>query len=275
MKVIRNINNNVAVCLDDNNHEVIAFGKGIGFQKAPYEIELAQIDRTYYNLDSHYIALLNELPEDIMEVTTEIVDKGSAYLGIELNKTFWFSLCDHINFAVEDAKKGLIISNPMTNEIRHLYEKEMLLGKWAVKHIAKKLSIRLPQSEEGNLALHFINAMQMVKQSQEEDDMEHFVEDITDIIESEMNIIIDRNDFSYSRFVTHLKFLLKRSHKLNESISDNVKMYEQVYSNYPEIRGAIAKIKEYIIVELDIEPSKEELLYLMIHINRLCARDGL
>ena len=115
----------------------------------------------------------------------------------------------------------------------------------------------------------------MVKQSQEEDDMEHFVEDITDIIESEMNIIIDRNDFSYSRFVTHLKFLLKRSHKLNESISDNVKMYEQVYSNYPEIRGAIAKIKEYIIVELDIEPSKEELLYLMIHINRLCARDGL
>ena len=275
MKVIRNINNNVAVCLDDNNHEVIAFGKGIGFQKAPYEIELAQIDRTYYNLDSHYIALLNELPEDIMEVTTEIVDKGSAYLGIELNKTFWFSLCDHINFAVENAKKGLIISNPMTNEIRHLYEKEMLLGKWAVKHIAKKLSIRLPQSEEGNLALHFINAMQMVKQSQEEDDMEHFVEDITDIIESEMNIIIDRNDFSYSRFVTHLKFLLKRSHKLNESISDNVKMYEQVYSNYPEIRGAIVKIKEYIIVELDIEPSKEELLYLMIHINRLCARDGL
>ena len=275
MKVIRNINNNVAVCLDDNNHEVIAFGKGIGFQKAPYEIELAQIDRTYYNLDSHYIALLNELPEDIMEVTTEIVDKGSAYLGIELNKTFWFSLCDHINFAVENAKKGLIISNPMTNEIRHLYEKEMLLGKWAVKHIAKKLSIRLPQSEEGNLALHFINAMQMVKQSQEEDDMEHFVEDITDIIESEMNIIIDRNDFSYSRFVTHLKFLLKRSHKLNESISDNVKMYEQVYSNYPEIRVAIAKIKEYIKDELDIEPSKEELLYLMIHINRLCARDGL
>ena len=52
-------------------------------------------------------------------------------------------------------------------------------------------------------------------------------------------------------------------------------MYEQVYNNYPEIRGAIEKIKEYIMIELDIEPSKEELLYLMIHINRLCARDGL
>ena len=90
MKVIRNINNNVAVCLDDNNHEVIAFGKGIGFQKAPYEIELANIDRTYYNLDSHYMALLDELPEEIMEVTTEIVEKGSAYLGVDFKRIFGF-----------------------------------------------------------------------------------------------------------------------------------------------------------------------------------------
>ena len=64
MKIIQNINNNVAICLDDNNHEVVAFGKGIGFRKPPYEIELSQIDRTYYNLSSHYIALLDELPEE-------------------------------------------------------------------------------------------------------------------------------------------------------------------------------------------------------------------
>ena len=163
----------------------------------------------------------------------------------------------------------------MTNEIRHLYDKEMLLGKWAVKHIDKKLSIKLPQSEEENLALHFIHVMQMNKQSQEKDDIEHFVEDITEIIESEMNIIIDRNGFSYARFVTHLKYLLKRSNKLNESVSDNEKMYESVYNNYPNIQGVIKKIKEYIMIELDIEPSNEELLYLMIHINRLCAKDGL
>lgn len=160
MKVIRNINNNVAVCMDDNNHELIAFGKGIGYQKAPYEIEISKIDRTYYNLEPHYVALLYELPEDVMNVTTEIVEKGSAYLGAELNNAFWFSLCDHINFAIENVKKGLVLSNPLTNEIRHLYEKEMKLGKWAVRHIEKRLSIRLPQSEEGNIALHFINAEQ-------------------------------------------------------------------------------------------------------------------
>ncbi|MGM9948030.1 PRD domain-containing protein [Floccifex sp.] len=275
MKVIRNINNNVAVCVDDNNHEVIAFGKGIGFKKAPYEIELSQIDRTYYNLDPHYISLLNELPEDVLEVSYEIVKKGSAYLNVELNRTFWFSLCDHINFAIENYKKGLILSNPMTNEIRHLYEKEMLLGKWAVKHIDRRLHIRLPQSEEGNIAMHFINAKQQVKKTNEKDDFEHFVEDITDIVESEMNIIIDRSSFSYSRFVTHLKYLLKRTNQMAQPLSDNIKMYEDVYRKYPELRKVIETIKCYIYSELNIEPSKEELLYLMIHINRLCAKDGL
>ena len=275
MKVIRNINNNVAVCVDDNNHEVIAFGKGIGFKKAPYEIELSQIDRTYYNLDPHYVSLLNELPEDVLEVSYEIVKKGSAYLKVELNRTFWFSLCDHINFAIENCKKGLVLSNPMTNEIRHLYEKEMLLGKWAVKHIDRRLKIRLPQSEEANIAMHFINAKQEVKKNDEKDDFEHFVEDITDIVESEMDIIIDRSSFSYSRFVTHLKYLLKRTNQMSKDFSDNIKMYEDVYQKYPELRKVIENIKCYIYSELNIEPSKEELLYLMIHINRLCAKEGL
>ena len=273
MKVIRNINNNVAVCLDDNNRELIAFGKGIGFRKAPYEIELSQIDRTYYNLESHYINLLNELPEDVLEVTFEIVKKGSAYLGMEFNRVFVFSLCDHIHFAIENLKKGLVISNSMLNELRHLYEKEMLLGEWAVRYIERRLSIRLPQSEAGNIGLHFANAERQVRQKPEKDEMERFVEDITDIIESEMNIIIDRDDFSYSRFVTHLKFMLKRSRKIDRSQAAMDEMYDSV--KIAKLEPLIEKIKYYIIDALHIEPGKEELLYLMLHINRLCAREGL
>lgn len=276
MKVIRNINNNVAVCLDNNNHEVIAFGKGIGFKKAPYEIALSQIDRTYYNLEPHYIALLDELPADVMDVTFEIVQKGSSYLKTEFNTVFWFSLCDHINFAIQNMKKGLVLSNPMTNEIRHFYEREMKLGEWAIKHISKRLSVRLPQSEVGNIAMHFINASQQVKQAEERDDIEHFVDDITDIVESGMNVIIDRNSFSYSRFVTHLKYLLKRSGNLHMPESENEKLYESVCEEFPELKKVGEKVKEYIAATLKVEPAKEEILYLMIHINRLCAReDGL
>ncbi len=273
MKVIRNINNNVAVCLDDNNHELIAFGKGIGFQKAPYEIELSKIDRTYYNLEPRYLTLLKEFPEDVMDVTFEIVEKGSTYLGMEFNRAFVFALCDHINFAIENFKKGLVISNPMLNELRHLYEKEMLLGDWAVRHIERRLSIKLPRSEAGNIGLHFANAQRHIKQRPEKDDTERFVEDITEIIESEMNIIIDRNEFNYSRFVTHLKFLLKRSNKIDESQAEMDEMYDSI--KLAQFEPLMEKIKYYITDVLHIEPGKEELLYLMLHINRLCAREGL
>lgn len=276
MKVIRNINNNVAVCVDSNNHEVVAFGKGIGFQTPPYEIELSKIDRTYYNLDAHYVDLLYELPENVMEVTNEIIEKGKIYLGAnELSQFFWFSLCDHINFAIQNVKRGIVLSSPLTNEIRHLYEKEMRLGEWSVKWIEKRLFVKLPTSEAGNIALHFINAQMQTEETRKKEKMEIFVEDITDIVEHELNIIIDRKEFNYSRFVTHLKLLLKRSNQLNESSSENIRMYKEVYGMLPNLRTSIEKIKEYIANELGIELNEEELLYLMMHLNRLCVRDGL
>lgn len=124
--------------------------------------------------------------------------------------------------------------------------------------------------------MHFINAEQQVQQASKRDDIEHFVDDITDIIESEMNIIIDRESFSYSRFVTHLKYLLKRSDRLHIPESENEKLYESVCEEFPELKRIGEKIKEYIIATLQVEPAKEEILYLMIHTNRLCAReDGL
>ena len=47
MKVIKNINNNILLCLDSRNNEVVAFGKGIGFTKPPYDVPLSKIDRTF------------------------------------------------------------------------------------------------------------------------------------------------------------------------------------------------------------------------------------
>lgn len=274
MKVVKNINNNVSICLDDNNLEVIAFGKGIGFKSPPYEIELSQIDRTFYDLDTHFVELLKELPMDVLDLSFEIVDKGERYLHVELNKSFVFTLADHINFAVERAKNGIAIRNPMLNEIRHLYEEEMKLGTWALKLIEKRLNVSMPQVEAGNIAMHFIDA-EISTEKLEENRMERFVEDITEIVEDNLNIIIDRNEFSYSRFVTHLKYLLKRSSDMNKASSENIKMYEKVKSEYPELEGVIDKIREYIVLCLGVEPSEEELLYLMLHVNRLCAREGL
>lgn len=274
MRVIKNINNNVAVCLDDNNHEVIALGKGIGFRKPPYEIELSKIDRTFYELDANQVALLGEIPSDLFNLAFEIIEKGNAYLGVSFPKTFVFALVDHINFAIERAQQGMVIRNPMVHEIRHMYEKEMKLGAWAVKLIKKRTGVTLPNSEVGNIAMHFIGA-EISSQKQPEDDIERFVDDITDIVEDSLNIVIDRTEFNYSRFVTHLKYLLKRSKTQARANSENIKLYKKVREEYPALDVVIEKIREYITACLGFDPNEEELLYLMLHLNRLCAREGL
>lgn len=71
MIVTKKINNNAAICLDGNQHELVAFGKGIGFPKMPYELsDLSKVDRTFYNISSQYLPMLNDIPEHNIEIVT-------------------------------------------------------------------------------------------------------------------------------------------------------------------------------------------------------------
>lgn len=48
VRVIKKLNNNFAICVDNEGQELIAYGKGIGFPKTPYDItDPTVIDRMY------------------------------------------------------------------------------------------------------------------------------------------------------------------------------------------------------------------------------------
>lgn len=73
MKVMKKINNNIALCVDDHHRELIAVGTGIGFKQCPYEIEnLDTIQRTFYDVDPMYYNLLNEISVEVLEVAAEL-----------------------------------------------------------------------------------------------------------------------------------------------------------------------------------------------------------
>ncbi|MGN0974935.1 MAG: CAT RNA binding domain-containing protein [Gemmiger sp.] len=62
MKIVKKLNNNVALAQDRAGRELIVFGKGVGFPTMPYELEdLSRIQRTFYNVQPQYMALLNDL----------------------------------------------------------------------------------------------------------------------------------------------------------------------------------------------------------------------
>ena len=166
MKVIKKINNNVAVCLDNDGHELIAFGKGIGFPKTPYELtDLSKIWRTYYGINPSYLGLLNDIPEEVFELSIKIVDFAKMKIENQINSNIVFTLADHINFAIERFKKNLDIRMPFVYDIQHLYESEMQIGLFAIKLINKSMNVYLTKDEAVSIALHFINAENMQRNS--------------------------------------------------------------------------------------------------------------
>lgn len=274
MKVIKKINNNVVICLDHNNRELVAFGRGIGFPAAPYELDdLSKIDRTYYGVNSSYMGLVNEIPEEVFEVAAKIVDMAVNYIDCELSSNLVFTLADHINFAIERNQRNMNLRNPFLYDIRYFYEKEMDIGNLAVKMIRRYLKVSLPEEEAGNIALHFINAEALSEKENEFNVSDTIVEEVTYLIEKELNIRIKREDFNYSRFVSHLQYLMKRKDAVSSISSDNIKLYMEMKEEFPVIYQCVLKIRDYMAGKLDWELSEEELLYLILHVNRLYARE--
>ncbi len=270
MKVIKKINNNVAICIDNNGQELIAFGNGIGFPHTPYELsDLSKIDRTFYGINPLYINLIDEIPEHIFEVSARLVNIARSYLNCDLNNNLVFTLADHINFAIARNEQGFTINNPLSTDIQYFYEKEVELGEMAVKMIKDNCDVQLPKEEITNIAFHFINAEAMKHEGIEDSDNSIIIDELTQLLEDELKITIKKDSFNYSRFVSHLQYLLKRKNDGAMIISENVKIYENVKKEFPMIYECILKMNDYFINKLNWKPSKEELLYLMLHVNRL------
>ena len=273
MKVIKNINNNVSLCLDSNNNEVIAFGKGIGFMKPPYEIPLDKIQKTYYDVDPIYISMINDIPEEILDISLQVVDIARSQLENSISSNIVFTLADHIHFAIQRYQQHLNISLPIIYDIQHLFEKEMKIGMITLKMIEKQLKIFLPKEEATYIALHIINAEYINQDKKPEKVDQDYIDEITHIIEVYFNIVIDKNGFNYSRFVTHMHYLLQRSKKNEMLQSENSKIYDSLKTNYPQAYECSQLICHYLKKEINCILTEEECIYLMLHINRLCARE--
>ncbi len=188
MRVIKKINNNAAICLDNNNSELVAIGTGIGFPKVPYDLnDLSIIQRTYYNVDSIYYDLLNTIPEDVLNVSIKIVDMYRSKTYEDVSSNLVFTLADHLNFAIERYHKNIKIDTPLQYDVQHLYELEYEMGLKSLKVIKKDLKINLPKSEASNIALHFINS---TKTTQYGSYVESVINEIANIIGKYFNIYI-------------------------------------------------------------------------------------
>lgn len=270
MLVKKKINNNFALCVDSNDQELIAYGLGIGFGDIPYELtDLSKIERTFYNVDSQMYFLVGNISDDIFKISSRIVDLANAYLNESLSQNLVFSLADHIQFAIKRKNEGIFVKNPLGRDVEYLYKNEMQVGRIARQLISDELNILLPREEEANIAIHFIMAETNMSNVQELEKKEEIINNVTNIIEKELSFKINKESTQYTRFLVHLEYLFKRITQQDKVRKSKSKMYAITKSEYPAVNNAVLLVEEYLQSEYGQYLSEDELLYLLLHINRL------
>ncbi len=278
MKVIKKINNNVAIGRDGNQRDVIIMGKGVGFPSMPYELtDMSRITRTFYDIDSRYYELLKDIPEEIFLIVSSLLERAKLQLPGNLNPNLVFVLADHINFAVERNRKGLNVGLMYSYEMEYQYPQITKVAKWFVQSVNEQMGTTLEKGEVTSITVHFLDAMEgnqsTLIRSADDDRVTRIVTVITHIVEEYFHIEVNQNSFHYFRFKNHLKFFVQRKEKGDEFSGQSIELYEGLRQMYTQVAECVSLIDDFLKEEFGERCPKEELLYLMMHVNQLCSKE--
>lgn len=257
MRAIQRINHNAAICEDGAGRQLIALGRGIGFGDMPHEVDLDVITRTFYGIDSKYLAFIDEVDPEVLEFSAQLADIATGQLSYELSPNLPITLADHIQFAIKRAREHIVVSLPLERDLEQLHPIEYRLGELAVRGIQKSFHVRMPRSEAAGIAMSIINAS--VKPSERRVLAEQHEERLLDMT------------VAFARFATHVRYLLDRVAKKEPIDTENSGLYDVLVEQYPAASRCAHRVDD-LIQETFGEPlAQEELVYLIMHVNRVAS----
>ena len=280
MKIFKTLNNNVAVVLDEKGQEKIVMGKGICFKKKNGdEIPDDVIDKTFFlsesDANNKFQVLIQDIPMEHIAIGEEIITKAKLCLGNKLNEMIYISLIDHVHTSIVRFLDGVTVKNVLLWDIRRFYKDEFQVGLWALDLIEERCSVRLLEDEAGFIALHLANAQMNEEKMHNMYEITRIMQEVVNLVKYFYHIEFDEDDVYYYRFITHLKFFAKRltEHKIYQE-DDNDDLWEVIRGKYPQSFRCVEKITQFIQKKYEYELSKEEQLYLTIHIERVMNKTG-
>ena len=222
--------------MDEQNKELVIMGRGIAFQKRPGDVVEQEKVEKIFKLDNKDISekfktLLYDIPLEYMEISEAIINYAKDTLGKKLNESIYVSLTDHIVFAIERSKKGLLITNALLWEIKRIYKDEFDIGLKAIEKINNKIGIKLPEDEAGFIAMHIVNA-ELNEEMPNVVNITKLIQDVLNIVKYHFKIDIDEDSLNYFRFLTHLKFFAQRLFSGTSLGSKDDFLYEMMKEKY-------------------------------------------
>ncbi|MFK3712654.1 PRD domain-containing protein [Leclercia adecarboxylata] len=273
MITIKKSLNNSMLLVDNDQREMILFGKGIGFGAKPgTNIDLAQVEKVFLPLSDlksrHFLSLTDTIPAAFFDISHEILILARRLCGDKLNSVLLFTLAEHLHFAVERSRSGQRILNKLSWEVKRYYPQEYSVGLQARAQVNEKFEVELPEEEAVNIAFHLINAS-----SQDDDSTAHqqveLVNRIADIVRYKLGKSIDTQSVNYMRFITHLRYFAERVLAGKIALTETDDFYQELMRHRPDAMTVAWAIRDYVQDKYQLTLPKDELTWLSIHISRL------
>jgi len=278
--VVNRVYNNNTVLVDvGRKDQAIIQGKGVGFQKRHGDDVLpTQVERIFYlntnEAKQRFGTLLKDVPIDITMTSFAIIEMAKQTFHYPVLDYIYVTLTDHISQTYKHIMAGKY-KKSSAPDIRDKYPTEYEIADRAVKMINHDLNVHFPRDAAQAIALHFINA----HGTESEEDIKKInkgdfgtnVNKIVQAVFAEYGITRNITNQNYfDRLMIHLQYLVERlqTHEedkrvLNQSIeSDFQKLYPKSYNIAEEICDKIQN-------RLDITLNDNELVYFVIHIQRI------
>lgn len=272
MQIIKVINNNVISSEDDKGKEIIVMGKGIGFgKKAGEEIDETKIEKVFSLPDestSQFMQVVKDMPYEYIRTAELVIAYARETLGYHLSKNIYVTLTDHLGYAIERKRQGIVVANELSWEMKKFYNVEFQVGLKALDIVKQELDVELPEDEAGFIAMHLVNA-QMGGQMNQSRNMPAMIKDILNIVRYTFQVELDEKSLSYERFVTHLRFFVQRVISREDSERNDEEFDQLIADRFPRSYECAQKIKSYMKKKLDYEVSDVEISYLAVHIHRV------
>ena len=279
MRIFKIMNNKVAVVMDENGQEKIVMGKGICYKKKPGDVILEEeIDKTFFlsaaDISNKFQELIQDIPIEHMAVGEEIIAEAERRLDKKLNDTVYISLIDHVHTSIVRFLEGVTVKNVLLWDIRRFYKEEFKIGLWALELIQEKCKVMLPEDEAGFIALHLANAQMDQESMHNMYEITRIIQEVVNLVKYYFKIDFHEDDVYYFRFITHLKFFAQRLVEQKVYTEDDIEdLWAVIRGKYPKSFDCVERITKFIESKYKYHLSKEEQLYLTIHIECVVSKN--
>lgn len=278
MAIIKKVLNSSVVLVEDKNgSEFILLGKGIGYgKKQGNEIEIDQSHQLFIpvadNKISSFLNTLESIPGTILELSQNIVLKAKNQLNITFNDSIYFVLADHINFAIERYKKGMLITSSLAWEIQSLYPKEYEIAFKGLKDINQKLNLNLPDEEAVSIVFHLVNAQMTTNGRYDTGRYVKLIGEIINIIKNSAQQELNKQNIHYIRFISHIRHFAERFFMDEMLKGDEENLYIINKEAYKKEEKIVKIIGKYLYDKYGKKLPEEENFFLIIYINLILKK---